>query len=102
MDVIGNLALGIFLGYMAWYFVTRVSDKPIDSFAAVAGVLFGGVVLAFLGGTTSDSRWWYPVGLVVGWIIYVVLRYAAGQGIPTLTGPRDDRGQGGGTKAGPS
>jgi phosphotransferase system glucose/maltose/N-acetylglucosamine-specific IIC component len=85
IEALGILALGVFLGYMAWYFATRVTDSWMDSFAAVAGVLFGGVVLAFLGGTSSDSRWWYPIGLVIGWVIYVVLRVAAGKGVPALT-----------------
>jgi hypothetical protein len=85
---IGTTALGVFLGYMAWYFATRVTDSWMDSFAAVAGVLFGGVVLAFLGGTSADTRWWYPIGLVIGWVIYVLLRYFNGGGIPTITAGR--------------
>ncbi len=84
-EQIGVLSLGVFLGYMAWYFATLVKSNWMTSFASVAGVLFGGVVLTFLGGAGSDSRWWYPIGLVVGWIIYAVLRKLFGEGVPTLS-----------------
>lgn len=84
MAAIGTLSLGVFLGYMAWYFATRVTDKWIDSFAAVAGILFGGVVLAFIGGAAEQTRWFYPIGLVIGWLIYFALRWLMGKGIPTL------------------
>jgi hypothetical protein len=88
LEAIGTAALGFFLGYMAWYFATRVTDSWMDAFAAVAGVLFGGVVLAFLGGTSADSRWWYPIGLVAGWVVYVILRKLNGGGYPTVTSGR--------------
>lgn len=88
VEAIGTAALGVFLGYMAWYFATRVTESWMDSFAAVAGVLFGGVVLAFLGGTTSENRWWYPIGLVIGWLIYIILRARFGGGVPTITAGR--------------
>lgn len=84
MEALGITALGVFLGYMTWYFVTRVTDKPIDSFAAVSAVLFGGVVLSFIGGATTESRWWYPIGLVLEWLIYVGLRWSTKKEIPTV------------------
>ena len=91
LEGIGITALGVFLGYMAWYFATRVTESWMDSFAAVAGVLFGGVVLAFIGGTSADSRWWYPIGLVIGCIVYVAFKYFGGGGLPTITTGRGIR-----------
>ena len=84
-EQVGLIALGVFMGYMAWYFATRVKENWMTSFAAVAGVLFGGVVLTFLGGASSDNRWWYPIGLVIGWLIYAIARKLVGEGWPTIS-----------------
>lgn len=88
MDVIGSLALGIFMGYLAWYFVTRFTQYNFDALASVIGVLAGGAVVQFLG-ATGDARWWYPIGLVAGWLIYSIARTLTGEGWPTLTGKMD-------------
>ena len=83
-DEVGTLVLGLFLGYMAWYFAVRVKDNWMTSFASVAGVLFGGVVLAFMGGVSSDDRWWYPIGLVIGGLLFAVARRLNGEPWPTI------------------
>ncbi|MCI0345986.1 MAG: hypothetical protein L0221_11175 [Chloroflexi bacterium] len=83
-EEIGTLALGVFLGYMAWFFATRVTTNWMTSFSSVVGVLFGGVVLTFLGGAGSDGLTFYPIGLVVGWIIYALLKKFGGPGWPTV------------------
>lgn len=86
MENVGTVCLGVFLGYMAWYFVTRVAEKPIDSFAAVAGVLFGGVVLTFMGGATADARTWYPIGLLIGAVLYGIAYWIKHKEPPALVG----------------
>ena len=88
MDVVGSLALGVFVGYLAWYFVTRFTQFNFDALASVIGVLVGGAVVQFLG-ATGDARWAYPIGLVAGWLIYSVARMLTGSGWPTLTSRAD-------------
>jgi len=82
-EEIGAFALGVFLGYMAWYFATRVTTNWMTSFSAVVGILFGGVVLGFLG-SGFEAQWSYPLGLVLGWLIYALLKKYGGPGWPTV------------------
>lgn len=67
MIVLGVLCLGGFVGYLVGY--TWVKDKkptPKTVGATIAAAL-SGAPLAFLDGI-GDERWFYPVGLVVGFI----------------------------------
>jgi hypothetical protein len=72
---IGAALLGVFIGYMAWYFIVRfASDKyTSDGLVAVAGVVAGGAVIQFMKGNVgARDWWWYPVGLVIGWVLFVL------------------------------
>jgi hypothetical protein len=72
----GSLSLGFFIAYLVWYFVTRF---PAGQFTAagltsVVAVVAGGVVEVFLdvggGSVSAPSHWWYPIGLIVGFVVY--------------------------------
>ena len=75
---LGNLSLGVFLGYMAWYFLSRNASKSIDGLASVAGVIFGAATLQVLS-ADAGLHWLYPVGLVIGWILWIVVRKVGGE-----------------------
>jgi hypothetical protein len=77
MEGFANLILGIFLGYMAWYFIARNASKSLDGLAAVAGVIFGALAIQFL--SPGDNRWLYPIGLAVGWITWITIRVLGGE-----------------------
>ena len=79
-ESLGNLALGVFLGYMAWYFIARNASKALDGLASVAGVVFGAAVLGLLS-PDAGLRWLYPLGLVVGWAVWVVMRLRLGDDV---------------------
>ncbi|MEY2467537.1 MAG: hypothetical protein QOF21_235 [Actinomycetota bacterium] len=72
----GVFCLGLFLGYLCWYFVVRIGKGKVtaDTFASVAGVIAGGVVISLLKDflSTKADAWWYPIGLVAGFGVYVV------------------------------
>ena len=38
---IGSFALGIFMGFMAWYFIKRFKEYTTDGLTAVVGILVG-------------------------------------------------------------
>jgi hypothetical protein len=101
MDVpsIGSLALGIFMGYLAWYFIKRLDSYTTGGLTAVVGILVGGVVVTFLDWTPPAAatgasgptpagdlihRWWYPIGLVVGFLIWYVAEWIRIKSPPSL------------------
>jgi hypothetical protein len=78
-DAYATLLMGLFIGYLAWYFVARLKDHAIDSLAAMLGVVFGAAVLQFV--VTTELRALYPVGLVLGWLLWVCARILGGAAI---------------------
>lgn len=78
VPAIGAGSLGFFVGYMIWYFVVRFAkDKyTSDGLVAVVGVFAGGIVVQFLEkGSTPTQRWWYPIGLVIGWAVFSLFQF---------------------------
>lgn len=75
----GAASLGVFIGYLAWYFIVRFGGERFttDGLTAVVGVLVGGAVIDFLKTTGAATRdwWWYPIGLVIGWGVFIVFRF---------------------------
>jgi multisubunit Na+/H+ antiporter MnhE subunit len=76
VQAVGVFCLGLFIGYLSWYFVVRIGKGQVtaDTFAAVVGVIAGGVVIGLLKDflTAKPDAWWYPIGLVAGFALYVV------------------------------
>lgn len=79
VQAVGVFCLGLFIGYLCWYFVVRIGKGQVtaDTFAAVVGVLAGGVVITLLKDFLSSKpdAWWYPIGLVSGFVLYVAASY---------------------------
>jgi hypothetical protein len=79
LPAIGVTMLGVFIGYLVWYFVVRLGGEKYttDGLVAVVGVVAGGAVIQFLkgGGLSAHDWWWYPVGLVIGWGAFVVFHF---------------------------
>jgi hypothetical protein len=77
----GSVALGVFIAYLTWYFVSRYEKFTSEGLSAAVTVVAGGVVIAFLdaGLKTEDIRpdahWWYPIGLLVGFVVFEVLYF---------------------------
>jgi len=77
---VGVFCLGLFVGYVAWYFAVRMPrDKfSIDGLTAFVGVFAGGAVVKLLEDYLSKDAdaWWYPIGLLAGFLLYVLFRVA--------------------------
>ena len=97
---VSALALGIFIGFMAWYFIKRFKEYTTDGLTAVIGVLIGGVVVTFLDWTPTAAasgaasatatvdvvhRWWYPIGLLVGFLVWYTAEWKRLGYRPSLT-----------------
>jgi len=75
------LALGVFIAYLVWYFVTRFASTQFTAagLTSVVAVVAGGVVEVFLddgakaGSIPSQAHWWYPIGLVLGFLAYEIV-----------------------------
>ena len=67
---IGVIALGIFVGWITRYFLRRQKSFPLMAMSTLLGIVLGGVVLnLFTGPAFDDLFWFYPIGLVIGFII---------------------------------
>lgn len=78
LSAIGAFLLGIFIAYLVWYFVVRFAEGGYTAMAltSIISVVAGGGVVAFLDadGPADQNRWWYPIGLFVGWLIFAIGR----------------------------
>ena len=84
IEPLGIGCLGLFLGYLCWYFVVRIpiGKASIETFASVVAVLTGGLVIKFLDAHLERpvDVWLYPIGLVAGMALYIGLSFATGKG----------------------
>jgi hypothetical protein len=85
LAAIGMTCLGVVICYICMYFVARLKEHTITGFGGVIGVLLGGVVAKFLTVNTAavDSIWWYPIGLLIGLAIWLVIRLSVALGGPS-------------------
>jgi hypothetical protein len=77
----GTTCLGIFIGYLAMYFVRRFTTFSPQVFGSLLSVVVGGAVLKFLG-ADRDAWWFYPIGLLIGLVLYFGLFYLNARGYP--------------------
>jgi len=71
LPAVGALFLGIFVGWLTRYFLFRLRSFTIQGLSGVVAVVSGAGVLRLLG-THTEAVWLYPVGLVVGAVVYSV------------------------------
>lgn len=79
VPAVGACTLGIFISFLVWYFVVRFKPDQFTPVAltSVVAVLVGGAVNAFIAETAEINKqaaWWYPIGLLIGWIIFTIAR----------------------------
>jgi hypothetical protein len=88
---IGALATGAVVAYITWFFLTRLDEYSPAGLATVLSLLAGGAVVGLLARFVNDREVWgfYPIGLLVGFLLYLVL-FAAGRG-ELLTSPPPTR-----------
>lgn len=79
IPAVGAFMLGVFVSFLVWYFVVRFGKSQFTSagLTSVVAVLVGGAVNAFIAlaaEVDKQATWWYPIGLVGGWIIFTITR----------------------------
>jgi hypothetical protein len=69
---IGVTCLGVVIGWLVRYFIRRFKTFGPGALSSVVSILLGGTVAKFL---TVDKTtiWFYPVGLLVGFVAYQVI-----------------------------
>lgn len=71
IPMLGSLSLGIIIGWLIRYFIRRFKKFTPKILGALISVIFGGAIIKFL--SFDKSVWWfYPIGLLIGFIIYTI------------------------------
>jgi len=71
---IGSTCLGIVIGWLVRFFIWRFKQFSPSVLSAVVSVILGGAVAKYLGPTNDPNVWWfYPIGLLVGFVVYHIL-----------------------------
>ncbi len=77
VPAVGAMCLGIVIGWLTRYFVFRFNSFKPMTLTAVISAIVGGTVVGFLG--ADKSVWWfYPIGLLIGFVVYAVVARRAG------------------------
>ena len=72
VPAIGATSLGVVIGWLVRYFIRRFDTFGPTILGSVISIALGGAVLKFL--EADKSVWWfYPIGLLVGFIIYQII-----------------------------
>jgi hypothetical protein len=77
LPALGACSLGIVIGWLVRYFIRRFTTFNPQVLSTLVSILVGGVVIRFLDG--DKTAWWfYPIGLLIGFIVYSVIAYMVG------------------------
>lgn len=75
-ELIGSISMGIFVGFAFMKIFHRLNNFTVKMFSGLIGVIFGLVVIKFLEGSTSSNYLWgYPLGLIIGLAIYIIIAW---------------------------
>lgn len=71
--ILGSLCLGVVLGWLVRYFLDRFKTFNTKVFGSVVSILCGGVVAKLLPDPFGYWGWFYPVGLLLGVLLYPLI-----------------------------
>ena len=86
---IGSISLGIVIGYISMFFITRTTDFSPTNLAAFIGVMIGGAAIEFLADqieAKAANYGLYAFGLLAGLVAYVVIYWLRNGHGPTILG----------------
>ena len=72
IPAIGTMSLGIVIGWLVRYFIRRFKDFTPQALGTVVSIMLGGAVLKFIS-TDSTVLFFYPIGLLIGFVLYTIL-----------------------------
>ena len=73
-DAIGVFFMGFIISVFAMFFLWRLEKFNIASFSTFIGVLFGALIIKFIGKSFEYWWWLYPVGLTVGYFFITIMK----------------------------
>jgi phosphotransferase system glucose/maltose/N-acetylglucosamine-specific IIC component len=77
LPALGACSLGVVIGWLVRYFIRRFATFDAQVLRTLISILVGALVIRFLDG--DKTAWWfYPVGLLIGFIVYSVIAYMLG------------------------
>ena len=86
---IGALCVGIVTMYWVKYYHKRMKGiVDIKTLSSLLAILFGGTVLNYIK-MDQNAFWYYPIGLFVGLVLYIILALLCG-GDPEIVAFKKD------------
>lgn len=73
---LGAICLGMVVGWVVRYFIQRFDSFTPQALTAVIGIVAGGAAIKFVQ-TDPNLIWFYPIGLVIGFVVYQFMRKEA-------------------------
>ncbi len=74
----GACCLGILIGILVAWYIWETAKLTLNVLVSAIAIFAGSGVLAifrFLGGADPDPNyWWYPVGLLIGFMCTILVR----------------------------
>ncbi|MBG1265488.1 hypothetical protein [Nostoc sp. WHI] len=78
--LIGSTCLGIVVGWLVRYFIRRFKSHTPQVLGSIIGIVLGGAIIKFFG-ADQTAIWFYPIGLLLGFIMYSIqARLSGGDG----------------------
>jgi len=95
VEIFGSLFMGVFVAWIAFYFLNREQTFTAKEFGEFVTVFFGGtIVQVYSSQVTAQNAWvfWiYPIGLVFGMYLYKTLGGGNIKLVPAVRGPVTER-----------
>jgi len=75
VELIGSFCMGVFVAWIAFFFLNREKDFTAKEFGEFVGVFFGGAIVQLYSSQVISTQnawifWIYPIGLLCGMIFY--------------------------------
>jgi hypothetical protein len=69
---VGSACLGVVIGWTTRFFLYRFKEFDPKSLSATLSPMLGGGVVGFFSWISTDRAavWFYPIGLLIGFVIY--------------------------------
>jgi hypothetical protein len=92
IPALGSTCMGLVIGWLIRYFIRRFKSFNTKALGSVVSIIAGGAIVHFLQ-ADSTARWFYPIGLALGFIVYSLIAVLAGSAkegaLYSMTTPSD-------------
>lgn len=86
---VGVTCLGIVIGWLVRYYILRFNTFNVETLASLISILLGAAIIKLFESDNKRLFWFYPIGLLIGFVLYTVLvLIASSHGVdrPGITG----------------